>query len=96
MHIKPVREDFSSYGHYRKAMNHYHNEVRDITMARDRAIQKPLLKAFRQEFKDLCNKYGVYIDSTSDESSDWHGVTGFDLTICFKDSEVEYSLYNEE
>ena len=95
MPIKPVREDFSSYGHYRKAMNQYHREVRDIKMARDKAIQAPLLKAFRQEFKALCNKYGVYIDSTSDESSDWHGVTGFGLTICFQDSEVEYPLYKE-
>lgn len=95
MLTKPIKEDFATYALYRQAVNQYHNDLLDIKMANDRELQKPLVEAFKQELEMLCNKYGVYIDYTSDASSDWHGITGFKQIIRFTGSEVEYPLYGE-
>lgn len=61
-------------------------------MKAERERLKPVAANFKQELGALCKHYGVEIDHTSHDCSDWGGVTGFALGFTFVEAGIFFEL----
>ena len=83
---------YPDYKSYRTARDAIEKKELEAAKAKVRKDLKPMAKEFRIALQDLCKTYGVVIDYASDDSSDWYGITGFELGFTFKASNTFFPL----
>lgn len=83
---------YPDYKTYRRERDRIEANERAARVKADTARLKPAAAQFKKALDALCKAHGVSISHTSDDSSDWHGITGFELGFTFNREGVFFPL----
>lgn len=83
---------YPDYKTYRQERDRIERDEREAQRKADTARLRPAAAQFKKELVELCVRHGVELSYTSDDSSDWYGVTGFELGFNFKKEGVFFPL----